>query len=338
MRSIFGSFKVRGIAAVVRGVSLGLTSAAVGMLAASPAMAGPYPDKPITLVVGYAPGGGVDTVGRLVGRELSKVLNQTVVIENRPGAGATIAASYVGRSAADGYTLLVGDVALVTSPHLMKRVPYNLDQDFVNITPISSAPLVMSVPVNSPHKSLADVINFARVNQDKGASFSSAGNGTTPHLSGEILRMRSNTNMIHVAYKGSGPAMTDLVAGRLDFAFATIAAAKPFITQERLRPLATTGLQRSPEFPNIPTVAETYPGFQVTFWTSLLAPSKTPPEIVEKLNKAMQTVLALPETRAALQRTGETAHYLPLAKSKAFLAEESSRWKSVITEAKVEAQ
>jgi tripartite-type tricarboxylate transporter receptor subunit TctC len=313
------------------------SSAAFGLLGFNHAAASTYPDHPITLVVAYAPGGGVDIVSRHLGRELGRILNQTVIIDNRPGAAGIIGASTVARSAPDGYTLFVGDVALVTAPHLMKKVPYSLSKDFEPITPLTVAPLVLTVPVNSPVKNLAQLDAFGK-KSGNGLTFSSAGIGSTPHLAGELLKIKSKSEYTHVPYKGSGPAMTDLVAGRLDFAFSTIAAARPFITQGKLRVLATTGTERSAEFPDSPTVAETIPGFKVLFWTGLLAPAKTPPEILEKLNNAVRQALSTEAIKEALKKTGESTNYLPVKQSKAFFAEESHRWESIISDAKIQAE
>jgi tripartite-type tricarboxylate transporter receptor subunit TctC len=311
--------------------------AAFGLFSVNHAAASTYPDRPITLVVAYAPGGGVDTVGRVLGRELGRILKQTVIIDNRPGAGGTIGASAVVRAAPDGYTLFVGDVALVTTPFLMKTVPYVLSKDFEPISPLTVAPLVLTVPPSSPIKSLAQLDALAK-KSTRGLTFSSAGIGSTPHLAGELLKIKSKSEYIHVPYKGSGPAMLDLIAGRLDFAFSTIAAARPFILQEKLRVLATTGAERSPGFPDSPTVAETLPGFKVLFWTGLLAPAKTPHDILEKLNDAVRQALATEAFQEELKKTGESTNYLPIPQSKAFFAEESRRWGGVISDAKIQAE
>jgi tripartite-type tricarboxylate transporter receptor subunit TctC len=312
-------------------------SVAFGLLGLKQAAASTYPAHPITLVVAYAPGGGVDTVARFLALELGRILKQSVIIENRPGAVGTIGASAVARAAPDGYTLFVGDVALVTAPYLLKKMPYDLAKDFDPISPLTVAPLVLTVPPGSPVKNLAQ-LNALGKKSAGGLTFASAGTGSTPHLAGELLRIRSKSEYIHVPYKGSGPAMTDLVAGRLDFAFSTIAAARPFITQGKLRVLATTGTRRSAEFPDVPTVAETLPGFKVLFWTGLLAPAKTPPEVLEKLNDAVRQALATETLKEALKKTGESPNYLSVKQSKAFFAEEGRRWGAIISDAKIQAE
>lgn len=311
------------------------TGAVFGLFGLNHASANTYPERPITLVLAYAPGGGVDALGRAIARELEKILQQSVVIVNRPGAGGVIGATAVARAAPDGYTLFVGDVALVTAPSLMKNVSYNLTKDFEAISPLSSAPLVLTVPISSPIKSLAELDAYGKKSA-AGMTFSSAGIGSTPHLAGELLKLNSKANYAHVAYKGSGPAMLDLIAGRLDFAFSTIAAARPFVEQGKLRVLATTGTDRSAAYSNIPTVAESMPGFKVIFWTGLLAPAKTPQAILEKLNNAVRQALETNEMQEALKKTGESTNYLPLKQSKDFFLDESNRWGKIISEAKIQ--
>jgi len=295
----------------------------------------PYPDRPITLVVAYAPGGGVDTMGRVLARELGNILKQSVIIDNRPGAGGSIGASYVAQAAPDGYTLFVGDVALITTPYLMKKVPYNWAEDFEPISGLSAAPLVLTVPVSSPIKSLSQLIDLGKKTSG-GLTFSSAGIGSTPHLAGELLKIRSKGLLTHVPYKGSGPAMLDLIAGRLDFAFSSIAAARPFIAQDKLRVLGTTGTERSLAFQEFQTVAETVPDFKVIFWTGLLAPSKTSSEIIKKLNDSVRLALASELVQEELKKTGESTNYLTTKQSKEFFADESKRWGNVISEAKIQ--
>jgi tripartite-type tricarboxylate transporter receptor subunit TctC len=295
----------------------------------------PYPDRAITLVVAYAPGGGVDTMGRVLAKELGIILKQSVIIDNKPGAGGAIGASHVAHAAPDGYTLFVGDVALITTPYLMKKVPYNWAEDFEPISGLSAAPLVLTVPVASPIKTLAQLIESGK-KSTSGLTFSSAGIGSTPHLAGELLKIRSKSLLTHVPYKGSGPAMLDLIAGRLDFAFSTIAAARPFIAQEKLRVLATTGTERNAMFQEFQTVAEAVPEFKVIFWTGLLAPAKTPNDIVEKLNDAVRQALASDLILEEMKKTGESTNYLSTKQSKEFFADESKRWGSIISEAKIQ--
>src|SRR5690606_1947257 len=203
-----------------------------------------YPSRPISLVLGYPPGGAVDFVSRVIARNLETTLKQSVVVENRPGAGSLIGTGSVVRSKPDGYTLLLADPALIINPSLMPSVPYNVERDLVPISSVTLSPLVLVVPSSSPLQKLDDLIKAGK-GHNTGLNFASAGQGTTPHMAGELLKLRAGPNLVHTPYRGSGPAMTDLVAGQVDFAFATQPAAVQYISNNRLRGLATTGPERS---------------------------------------------------------------------------------------------
>ncbi|AOB29569.1 hypothetical protein AKI39_01070 [Bordetella sp. H567] len=304
------------------------------VLAASAASAA-YPDHQITLVVPYAPGGGVDSVGRILSRGLAKELNQSVVVENRPGAGATVGAGYVKRAAADGYTMMVVDPALIINPSLMANLPYDPLRDFTAVSMLTLSPLMLSVTNGLPAKSVAELQGMAKTG-GQGLSFASAGIGTTPHMAGELFKLKTQGNFIHVPYKGSGPAMTDLISGQVQFSFSTIAAASPFVTTGKIRALATTGDKRSPDWPQLPTVAETVPGFKVLFWTGLFVPSQTPPDVVQKLNAAVAKVWQSEEAQEALKKIGETAAPpMSSAQSQDFVHSESRMWATVVKDANI---
>ncbi|GAA4343301.1 tripartite tricarboxylate transporter substrate binding protein [Pigmentiphaga soli] len=307
-----------------------------GLLATGAAHAA-YPERAISMVVAYPPGGGVDTVARVLSVELSKLLKQSVVVENKPGAGATIGASYVKRATPDGYTLLLADPAFVINTGLMTNVGYDLKKDFTPVSTVTMSPIVLSVYPGLPVHSLAELLEAAR-RKPGGLSYSSAGIGSTPHMAGEMLKAYTNSSFTHIPYKGSGPAMSNLVAGQLDFSFSTIAAAKPFIDQKLIRPLATTGLERSPALPELPTIAESIPGFKVLFWTALFAPANTPPAVVKALNEAMRTVLTDPQTKAAIEKSGDVATYLPTEKVNDFVAGEFAQWTGLIAKAGIKAE
>ena len=295
---------------------------------------GSYPDRPVTIVVSFAPGGGVDGVARILGTALGKVLKQSVIVENKPGAGGVIGAQHVLRAPADGYTFLLADPAFAVSPSLMNNVPYDILRDFKAVSTVTTSPLVLSVPVKSPMKTVTELQEAGR-KAAGGFTYSSAGVGTSPHMSGELFRLRSKGNFVHVPYRGSGPAMADLVAGNIDFSFSTMAAALPFIRDGRLRALALTGPDRVAELPDAVPLAASLPGFDVRFWTTLMARSSTPPEVLTQVNEAMRTALATEEVRQAFKRIGETGTYMPLAKSDAFVQGEWKRWAAVVREAKI---
>lgn len=301
----------------------------------SPAQAqGGYPDRPVTIVVAFAPGGGVDGVARILGSALSKALNQSVVVDNKPGAGGVIGAQAVLRAPADGYMFLLADPAFAVSPSLMARVPYDIANDFKAVSTVTTSPLVLSVPMSSPMKSVSELQEAGRKGE-VGKTYSSAGIGTSPHMSGELFRLRSKGNFVHVPYRGSGPAMADLVAGNIDFSFSTMAAALPFIRDGRLRALAVTGPEPVAELKDAVPLAASLPGFDVRFWTTLMARSSTPPEVVNKVNAAMRTALESEEVKQALKRIGETATYMSVSKSDAFVQGEWKRWGSVVKEANI---
>lgn len=293
-----------------------------------------YPDRPVTIVVSFAPGGGVDGVARILSTALGKVLKQSVIVENKPGAGGVIGAQTVLRAPADGYTFLLADPAFAVTPSLMANVPYDILRDFKAVSTVTTSPLVLSVPVKSPMKSVTELQEAGR-KSGGGFTYSSAGIGTSPHMSGELFRLRSKGNFVHVPYRGSGPAMADLVAGNIDFSFSTMAAALPFIRDGRLRGLAVTGPDRVPELQDAVPLTASLPGFDVRFWTTLMARSSTPPEVLNQVNDAMRSVLATEEVRQALKRIGETATYGSTKKSDDFVQGEWKRWAAVVREAKI---
>lgn len=324
-------------AGTARRALLSLSAALCAAVFAPGAGAAPavYPDHQITLVVPYAPGGGVDSVGRILSRGLAKELNQSVVVENRPGAGATVGAGFVKRAAADGYTMMVVDPALIINPSLMASLPYDALHDFKAVSMLTVSPLMLSVTNSLPAKSVAELQALAKAG-GQGLSFASAGIGTTPHMAGELFKLKTQGNFIHVPYKGSGPAMTDLISGQVQFSFSTIAAASPFVTTGKIRALATTGDKRSADWPQLPTVAETVPGFKVLFWTGLFVPSNTPPDVVQKLNAAVAKVWQSGEAQEALKKIGETpAPAMTSAQSQEFVQSESKMWATVVKDANI---
>ncbi|ALM82222.1 tripartite tricarboxylate transporter substrate binding protein [Bordetella sp. N] len=319
-----------------RDVLLGASAMTLAALAPGVSLAADaYPSHPITLILAYPPGGGVDMVGRLLARELERNLGQNVIVENRPGAGSLIGTSTLIRSKPDGYTIMLADPALVINESLMKHVTYDSQKDLVPISTVTSSPLVLAVPTTSKIKSVADLVEAGK-GKGAGLSFASAGLGSTPHMAGELLKLRSQSNFVHVPYKGSGPAMTDLISGQVDFAFATQSASAQYIAGGRLRGLATTGAERSPLLPELPTMADSLPGFRVLFWTALIAPAGTPPDIQKRLNDAVKASLASPTMKSGLEKAGEVSSYMSLADCKAFFTSERDMWSKVVRESKLE--
>ena len=289
-------------------------------------------------MVPYAPGGVVDFMGRTLGQRLSQQLGQPVVMDNRPGAGGIIGIEYTARSAPDGHTLVVMDPAIVINPSLQEKVPYDLLKDLQTVSVIGSSPLVLVVHPGVPAASMAQLVEYARANPGK-LNFVSAGIGTTPHMAGEMLKLRASASMQHVPYKGSGPAMADLVGGQVLFSFASMASAVPFVRAGRLRAIAVSGSERSALFPDVPTVAESgLAGFASEDWQGILAPAKTPPEIIGKLNAEIGRILALPEMKVKLRAAGFEAKPSTPEWFAQFIQAETLKWAGLLKAIGIKAQ
>ncbi|WP_066735952.1 tripartite tricarboxylate transporter substrate binding protein [Cupriavidus sp. D384] len=264
-----------------------------------------YPNKPIRLVVGFPPGGASDVVARLLQPSLQQQLGQPIVIENRPGANGNLANEAVARADPDGYTLLLGNPGpLVLNPYLYKRVAIDPAKAFTPVTQLTESPMVIVVPAKSSVKTMRDLLEKARRNPGK-LTYGSAGNGSSMHVAGATLQMRLNAPLIHVPYKGSGPAINDLLGGQLDFMPDSRSTTLPLIRDGRLRALAVTGSHRVSDLPDVPTVAESgLPGFDVTTWLGVVAPAGTPTPIVLKLYKAFNVALKDPTVDKRLNELG----------------------------------
>ncbi|HUP93609.1 MAG TPA: tripartite tricarboxylate transporter substrate binding protein [Burkholderiales bacterium] len=305
---------------------------------ASPAHAQTYPSKTIRLIVPYAPGGIVDYVGRLMAQRLAESLGQNVVVDNRPGAGGVIGVDITSKASADGYTLLIMDPAIVINPTLLPKVPYDLHRDLLPLTIISSSPLVLAINAKVPANSVQELVALAKAQPGK-LSFASAGIGTTPHMAGEFFKERIKQDLVHVPYKGSGPAMADLVGGQVQMTFSSITAALPFIKDGRLRGLATTGEKRAPALANLPTIAESgFPGFEVNLWLSMFVPARTPPEIIARLNSELRKALQSGEVKSAFEKVGADPVGNSTQEASAFVQKEFRKWAAVIKTAHIKAQ
>jgi tripartite-type tricarboxylate transporter receptor subunit TctC len=251
---------------------LALSSALI-LGAVTGAQAQAYPSKPVRLVLPYAPGGIIDYVGRTLAQKLTETLGQPVVAENRPGAGGILGTDSVARSAPDGYTLVLMDPAIVINPTLQADVPYDVFKNLQTVSIVSSSPEVLVVSPALPVKTFAELVAYGKANPGK-LNFASAGIGTTPHLAGEMFKLRTGIDATHVPYKGIGASFTDMMSGKVQMAFSSIAGALPFTSDNRVRALATTGSKRSSVYPDLPTVAEAgLTGFEVDLWLGVFAPS-----------------------------------------------------------------
>mgnify|MGYP001270247379 CR=1 FL=1 len=257
------------------------------------------------MVVDFPPGGGTDIVARILQPKLSEFLGQSVVIDNRPGATGTVAAGQVARSPADGYTIMMGHVSVnAIAPSLFSKLPYDVNKDFAPVTLAAAVPHIIVVHPALPVTSVKQLIALARAHPGE-LSFPSAGNGSTPHLSGEMFKVMTKTNILHVPYKGTGQSIPDLLAGRHQLAFDTMPAASAYVRPGRMRALAVTSAKRVPDYANLPTVEEAgVPGYQMTTWYGVFAPAGTPPAIVNRLHAELAKAIQAPGTRERLVENG----------------------------------
>jgi tripartite-type tricarboxylate transporter receptor subunit TctC len=290
-----------------------------------------YPNKVITMVVPVPPGGAADFIARLVGQKLSDALGQPVVISNRGGAGGTIASDNVAKSAPDGYTLLLNSITTHgIGPHLYQSLPYDSVKDFTPIIFVANLPLIMTINTGHAMKSVADVIAYAKANPGK-LSFASSGNGGAPHLAGELLQTVAGIKMLHVPYRGSGPAVVDVGAGRVDIMFDAVPSLLPLIQAGKLRPLAAASAQRNPVVPDAPTFEELgIKGMEISLWYGLVGPAGLPQSIVQRLNTELAKILKTPEIAGNFAKQGA----VPMGGSPqdyaAFMRTESDRWGEVV--------
>ena len=311
-----------------------LCSAALAATAAAavPARAAEgYPDRPIRLIAPLAPGGSVDIIARLVANALTPALGQRVVVENRPGASGNVGVQFVSTSPADGYTLVVGSSSTFgANPSLFKSLPYDPIGGFAPISQVSVAPNVLVVTKDLPVSTMADLVALAKREPGR-LSFASSGYGGSPHLAGELFKASAGINIVHIPYKGSGSAMADLLAGRVQMNFATALAVVDQVKAGQLKALAVTGDTRLPALPNVPTVVEAgFPEIQITGWNGILAPAGTPPAVIDKLSNALRAAVHSPDLTARLQMEGAIPVGSTPTEFAAFIAAEIKRWATAI--------
>jgi tripartite-type tricarboxylate transporter receptor subunit TctC len=290
-----------------------------------------YPEKTVTMLVPFPPGGSTDLIARMIAPKLQERLGGSFVVDNKGGAGGTVGTAIVKRAAPDGYTLLVTSLGpLVIGPHLMKNVGYDATKDFDYITVAVQAPNVLAVPVNSPHKTLADVIAYEKAHPGK-MSFASSGNGSSDHLTAELFWQQTGTSGVHVPYKGGGPATTDLIGGQVEASFMNINTALPHIKAGKLRALAITSTKRSALLPDVPTLDETgVKGVVVTSWQAMAAPKGIPADVKKKLYEGVVAALNDPANRQRLLDLGFDIVGSTPEQFTQFQASEYARWKSLI--------
>ena len=309
--------------------------AAVFTLALSNVVAQAYPTKPIRFVSPYAPGGGTDILARLIGQKLSGSLGQPVVIDNRPGAGGVIGTEIVVRSPPDGYTLMLASPSpIVVAPHLHKNLAYDPLKDLAPITLISIVPAILAVHPGLPAKSLKEFVALAKSKPGQ-LAFSSSGNGGTGHLAGEMLKMMAGVDMVHVPYKGTGPATTAVLSGEVSTSFGNMISLLPHVKSSKLRALAVTTPKRSPVMPDLPTVAETLPGYSAGPWYGVLAPAGTPATVINRLNQEIVKILRSPEVKENMSGEGADAIGSSPAEFAAHLRAETERWGKVVRQTRM---
>lgn len=311
-----------------------LSAAAAAAMLAMPAVAqAPYPkQKPITLVVPFAPGGGNDILARAIAPRMSQLLGQTIVVDNRPGAGGNLGTELVARAAPDGYTLVIASSQVTMNPFLDMKVPFRIEQDFEPVGLLASVPLLLVANMQQPYANLQEFMRYSRENPGK-LSYSSPGTGTPQHMAGEVFAKLNKTEMLHVPYRGTGPSITDLIAGQVDVSFATFASVAPHVQAGKLRALGVAGQKRTSLMPDLPTFGDAgLKGYDASLWYSLLAPAKTPAPVVQQLNEAMATALKDPAVAQQLAQQGfETRSSTP-AELRTYIGEELKRWQRVITD------
>jgi tripartite-type tricarboxylate transporter receptor subunit TctC len=290
-----------------------------------------YPEKPIRLVVPFAPGGGTDTIARTIAAGMSTELGTQIIVDNKPGAGTVIGTDAVARSAADGYTIVIATFAHAVNPSLQPKLPYAQDKAFAPITLIGKGPNVLVVRTDSKYRTVKDIVDAARANPGK-LTYASQGVGTSAHLAGEMFTNYAKVQMTHVPYRGAGPAITDLMGGQVDMIFATAAAVSTFVQSGKLRAVAVTTPQPSPALKGIPTIAATIPGYAVESWYGLYAPAGTPPAVIQKLNAAAKKVARSPAFAKRIEQEGLVVTASDPAELDSYVKSEEERWRKVVKE------
>lgn len=306
-------------------------AAAASALLPTPALAA-YPDKPVRIIVPFAPGGGTDLIARTLGAGMAQELGQMVIIENKPGAGTVIGSDMVAKSPANGYTLLIATFAHALNPSLQPKLPYATDKAFAPIILIGRSPNVLVVRPASPYRSVQDIIAAAKASPKK-LTFASQGNGTSAHLAGELFKNLTQVDMTHVPYRGAGPALTDLMGGQVDMMFATSAAVGALLEGGKLRALAVTSAQRSPAHAQLPTIAESkVPGYAAESWYGLYAPAGTPGDVIARLNAAAKKAVQMETFRKRVEDEGLVISAGTPAELDLYVRAEEARWRRVVKE------
>ena len=323
-----------------RFVALSSASALLPALGSGPAnsQSQNYPTRFVRLVVPFPPGGGTDAIARVVSQRLSAIWGQQMVVENKGGAATSIGTENVARSDPDGYSVLLQSMPLAVNKYLFATLPYDPVGDLAPVSLICDYPNVMAVPMSSPAHSVQEFIAYAKANPGK-ANYASSGHGTSVHLSGELFNKMTGLKLQHIPYRGAGPALNDLIPGRVDVMFNNIGAVMPLIQGGKLRALAVTSAKRARELPDVPTISEAgVPGFDVSAWYALFVPARTPPAVIQKLHADTVAALADPTTKARLEQLGVGVIGSSPEELRVYLKAEMDKWGVIIKEAGIKVE
>ena len=302
-----------------------------GLVAGSVAQAeSKWPEQQVRILVGFSPGGTTDVLARIVAKELSDSLGQTVMVENKPGAGSNIATEQTARAKPDGYTLMMMAITTTINQTLYKNVRFDVEKDFVPVALVAKVPNILVANKDMPYNSVKELVDYAKANPEA-VVYSSSGSGTSMHLSGELFKQQADVQMLHIPYKGSSPAMTGLLGGEVHVMFDNMPSSAPHIKAGSLKPLAVTTAERSPTFPDVPTLKESgYPDYLVTSWFGIVAPAGTPAEVVTKLNTEIEKILEKPSVVEQLDGLGAMTEKMSPEQFGDFIKAETASWGAVI--------
>jgi len=315
-----------------RAVLQGAAALACGCLMGAASAQG-FPTKPITIIVPFSAGGTTDILARIVSQGLTTELGQSVVVDNKPGAGGNIGASLAAKAPADGYTLFMGTVGThAINQSLYKKMPFDPVKDFAPLSRVATVPNLLVAHPSQPFKTVKEMIAYAKAHPGK-VTYGSPGAGSSPHVSGELFRSMTGTDLLHVPYKGSAPAMTDLLGGQISVMFDNMPSAIQHVRSGKLRPIAVTTAKRSPELPDVPTIAEAgVPGYEATSWFGMFAPAATPKPVLDKLHAALVKVLGQPEVKKKIAEQGGDVVAETPEQFAAFIKAETAKWGKVVRE------
>lgn len=315
---------------------IAIASMLCGMSLLAPAQ--PFPSKPVRIIIGFPPGGGTDIVARTISPRLSEVLGQPVVIDNRGGASGLVATELAAKSAPDGYTLFMGTLGnLSVNPLLFPKAPFDVARDFAPLMQVVAVTFMLYVHPSLPAKSVEELIALAKGRPGQ-LNYASSGSGGAPHLAAELFNSRAGVKLIHIPYKGSGQSFTDLLGGQVPITFTTLTQGLQYVRSNRLRALATLGAARTPVLPEVPTVSETLPGYEVVNWFGLVAPAATPREVIAHLHREIVSVLRMPDVKEKLAAQGTDPVGSSPEEFGAFMTAETAKWALVIKEANIRAE